>query len=88
MKQIIKLAELNMALVFANRQEIAATNAKDKAAIELAKDKILMAQEAFDKHLNSKRLDNEITKYMNRQDEVAEALKAAGYDTAILDFFE
>lgn len=87
MKQIIKLAELNMALTLANRAEIAARAIKDEDAIESAKSKVVIAQENLDKHCNSKRLSGEMNKYSNRIDEVAEALKSTGFDTAVLDFF-
>jgi hypothetical protein len=87
MKQIIKLAELNMALTLANRAETAAHATKDDEAIEMAKLDVEMASEALDKHLNSKRMESEFDKYADRTDEVAEALKAAGFDTAVLDFF-
>ena len=87
MKQVIKLADLNMAVTLANRAEITARAAKDEEAIESAKSKVVMANEALDKHLNSKRMESEFDKYADRTDEVAEALKAAGFDTAVLDFF-
>lgn len=87
MKQIIKLAELNMTLTLANREEITARAKKDEDAIESAKSKVLMAQESLDNHLNGKRLANEFDKYESRKDEVRAALVAAGYDTAVMDFF-
>ena len=87
MKQIIKLAELNMALVMANRAETAARATKNDEAIQLAKLNVEMAQDALDKQLESKKMDKEFVKYESKHDEVEDALGAAGFDTAVLDFF-
>lgn len=87
MKQIIKLAELNVALTMANREETAARATKDEEAIELAKLNVEMAQDALDKQLSSKKMESEFAKYESKLDEVEEALIAAGFDTAVLDFF-
>lgn len=87
MKQIIKLAELNMALVMANRAETAARATKNDEAIQLAKLNVEMAQDALDKQLESKKMDKEFAKYESKHDEVEDALRAAGFDTAVLDFF-
>jgi hypothetical protein len=87
MKQVIKLAELNMALVNANRAESAARATKDEEAIELAKLSVEMAQDALDKQLNSKKMEAEFAKYESNLDKVSEALEAAGFDSAVLDFF-
>jgi hypothetical protein len=87
MKQIIKLAELNMAVTLANRAEIAARANKDEEAIELAKLDVEMANSALDKHLNSKKMEAEFAKYESKLDKVSEALGAAGFDDAVLDFF-
>ena len=87
MKQILKLAELNMALVMANRAEIEARKTKDEDAIEAAKSSVETAQARLDDHLNGKRLANEFDKYENKKDEVRAALIAAGHDTAVMDFF-
>lgn len=87
MKQILKLAELNWALTLANRAEIAARATKDDEAIDEAKLKVESAQIALDKQLESKRMESEINKYESRKDEVRAALVAAGYDTAVMDFF-
>jgi hypothetical protein len=87
MKQIIKLAELNWTLTLANRAEISARATKDEDAIESAKSKVVIAQENLDKQLNCKRMESALNKYEGREDEVAEALKEAGFDTAVMDFF-
>ncbi len=87
MKQVIKLAELNMALVMANRAESAARASKDEEAIDLAKLNVEMAQDALDKQLNSKKMESEFAKYESNLAKVSEALAAAGFDDAVLDFF-
>ena len=87
MKQIIKLAELNLALTLANRAEIAARATKNEEAIESAKSKVVIAQENLDKQLNCKRMEAEFAKYESDLDKVSEALQAAGFDTAVMDFF-
>jgi len=84
MKQLLKLAELNMTLVRAQREVIAA---KDEDSLDSAKSKVESAQDAVDAHLKGKRLENEFNKYQERKDEVRTALVAAGHDTAIMDYW-
>jgi hypothetical protein len=87
MKQFLKLAALNLALVEAQRKHSAAQVTKNSFDIENAKCSLDARQEELDNHLSSKRMENEFNKYESRKDEVKVALIEAGYDTAVMDFF-
>ena len=81
MKQIIKLAELNMSYVAASKELSAALEAKNFDRIDSAKYSLKSADEAMGKQSGSKRFENECAKYTI--DQINSALIAAGYDTTV-----
>ena len=84
MNALIKLAQLNSNLAAAQRNLIEAEKNGNDDLIETMESRVVIAQRELDKALESKRVENAFEK--NSREEIVSALKAAGFDTAIMDF--
>ena len=90
-KHLLKVAAANMDLVCANRELIAAKNAKyanfdeEYEAIQPLEYSVELAESALKKLLDSNKADKEVAG--KTFDELSSALKSAGYDEAVIDFY-